>query len=98
MLNNYNALITQKNMFKKHSFQEVEESSNERLKEELTMALILDLKMAKQTEGILTNIEIAHAIKEGLGDDAPSVVGTLLILCANKKAEFKKGIGIVCPL
>lgn len=59
---------------------EVEENVNDRLKEELTIALVQDLKMARQAEGVLTLREIARAINEAMGDDAPNLAGLLYVL------------------
>ncbi len=74
----------------KHSFQEVEETANERLKEELTIALIQDLKLARQAEGVLTLADIARAIQEGVGEDDAVLAGLLMVI--SNKAKPKKSI------
>lgn len=70
-----------------HSFQEVEECANERMKEELTFAIINDIKMARMGCGVLTLGEIAKAIQEGVEDDAPTLAGLLYVMNSkNSKA------------
>jgi hypothetical protein len=70
-----------------HSFNASEENANDRMKEELQFALINDLKMARQAEGILTLNDIANCIEEGLGYDAKVLGGLLYIKGKAKPAD-----------
>ena len=69
-----------------HDFQTNEEDANTRLREETQATLYQSLVMAKQNEGVLTNIDIARVILEALGAaDAGSVAGAIIVLSATKK-------------
>lgn len=76
----------------KHSFQEVEETANERVKEELLVGLVQDLKLAKMQATYISNKDIASAISEGLGDDAKEVGGLLCDKNTEKRGPIERPI------